>query len=513
MRRIRSMLEPRPDGGSILSMLLIATLLAPLAGATWGARLDPPFGVSRGTLAFVAAAAAVLHVLTGMRRAGGDGVGGPLARVALTSLLALGLERLITLRASGFYTENALFEGVTVLLGLHVLGSALQRAGRWRSPEHARAVRHGLLRRLRRDPDAVPVTAAAFADFVTDGIALLVVAFWVLTAFNARDVAFALMLVAGGSQLLVLVLRLPDALRALERWVKPATALALVAALHACATSALAEARGPRPRYEASGPGCGVAPADTAPPSMPRRVRLLSLAASTLGRRDPPPATSLHLNIPAFRLDVVVDSAIVSTYGVAIGMRRYRTPVGSFAVHRIVWNPWWIPPDSPWAREDTVTPPGPANPMGRVKLLIGGTYYVHGTPIARSVGSAASHGCIRMRNADAIALAMRLQDDAMVGLGAGDIVSVFADTISYAVDLPWPVPVSIGYAVAEVRLDSLLLHPDVYRRLAGGTRAAAMQALLAAGRDTLRVRRSVIGAALRRARTRHVAIALDSLLR
>jgi murein L,D-transpeptidase YcbB/YkuD len=249
----------------------------------------------------------------------------------------------------------------------------------------------------------------------------------------------------------------------------------------------------------------------TAAPGPPRvgppGVVPVALAARQTG------ALRLRLNIPAFRLDLLVDSAVDGRYGVAVGMRRYRTPIGAFAVHRVVWNPWWIPPDSPWAAKDTVTPPGPTNPMGRVKLLLDGPYYMHGTPFTASIGSAASHGCIRLRNADAIALAMRLQTHAGVGPDSLAVARLALDTASLAVDLPSPVPIDIVYELAELRGDTLVLHPDVYRRAAGRIRTLALLSLAEAGYDTSRVWRARLARALTRARTRHVAVPLDSLLR
>lgn len=114
---------------------------------------------------------------------------------------------------------------------------------------------------------------------------------------------------------------------------------------------------------------------------------------------------ALRINIPAFRLDVVDSGRTVASYPVAVGAKKWRTPVRRFVVSAVVWNPWWIPPPSDWAREDTVTPPGPGNPMGKVKIELGGAYFVHGSPDSASVGRARSHGCIRMRQGDAVALA------------------------------------------------------------------------------------------------------------
>ena len=515
MRRIRPFARPQLNGDTVLTMLLVATLVAPLPAMLWGATLPAPLHLSYGALLGVTALAATGYVALGWRRRSAGGAVDATIVAALTGVLSAVMARIIDVRATGFYTEEALFEGVAFLLVLHVLAGMLGVAGRTGRDGETRAVRHGGVRTWRRAMRMAPVTAAAFATFAIEAVALLVGVSWGLMALNFHESALVVLLLAGAMELLVIVLRLPDALRALPRWIAPSLVVVLVAATLALASCATSHARStPATVAERdAGPGCGVQPSDTV--AIPTPVRYagrvfattIALHAVTTGG-----AMSLRLNIPAYRLDVLDESTVVASYGVAVGMRRYRTPVGAFAVHRIVWNPWWVPPKSWWARKDTVTPPGPSNPMGRVKLLIGGPYYVHGTPIAASIGSAASHGCIRMRNEDAIALARRLQARAGAGPDDDELLYLLADTVSVFVDLTEPVPVDIRYAVAELRGDTLLLHPDVYRRTGGRTQEAAMLVLAGASHDTTQVRRRVLSAAVRRARSHHVAIPLDSLL-
>ena len=92
---------------------------------------------------------------------------------------------------------------------------------------------------------------------------------------------------------------------------------------------------------------------------------------------------AIEINVPAFRLDVRADTQVIRSFAIAVGMRRYPTPTGDFVISEVQWNPWWNPPDSPWAENDTVTPPGPGNPMGKVKLPLGSLLFVHGTPLQR----------------------------------------------------------------------------------------------------------------------------------
>jgi lipoprotein-anchoring transpeptidase ErfK/SrfK len=93
---------------------------------------------------------------------------------------------------------------------------------------------------------------------------------------------------------------------------------------------------------------------------------------------------------------------LVRRLGVATGQSRYPTPLGTFTVADKQYNPWWYPPTSDWAKGLKPVPPGPGNPLGtRWMGLNGGLVGIHGTPDAASIGYSASHGCIRMRIADA----------------------------------------------------------------------------------------------------------------
>ena len=92
------------------------------------------------------------------------------------------------------------------------------------------------------------------------------------------------------------------------------------------------------------------------------------------------------------------EEGAVKTYSVSVGTAQKPTPSGSFQIRKLVWNPSWHPPNEKWARGKQPKSPGdPDNPMQRVKIFFKEPdYYIHGTPATESMGSAASHGCIRM---------------------------------------------------------------------------------------------------------------------
>ena len=87
----------------------------------------------------------------------------------------------------------------------------------------------------------------------------------------------------------------------------------------------------------------------------------------------------------------------VRFFAVATGQSIYPTPLGRFAIV-VKWrNPWWYPPNSPWAQGQKPIPPGPNNPLGtRWMGLSAPGVGIHGTPSDASIGYSVSHGCIRM---------------------------------------------------------------------------------------------------------------------
>jgi lipoprotein-anchoring transpeptidase ErfK/SrfK len=88
---------------------------------------------------------------------------------------------------------------------------------------------------------------------------------------------------------------------------------------------------------------------------------------------------------------------VVRRFTVATGQAAYPTPLGRFQIV-VKWrNPWWYPPNSPWAKGESPIPPGPNNPLGtRWMGLSAPGVGIHGTNNPASIGYSLSHGCIRM---------------------------------------------------------------------------------------------------------------------
>lgn len=106
----------------------------------------------------------------------------------------------------------------------------------------------------------------------------------------------------------------------------------------------------------------------------------------------------LSADISQRQLYVWKSGEVARSYAVAVGTKSDPTPRGTFSIRRIVWNPGWVPPDEKWARGKKARSPGEKdNPMRVAKIFFREPdYYIHGTPHVESLGSAASHGCLRM---------------------------------------------------------------------------------------------------------------------
>lgn len=287
----------------------------------------------------------------------------------------------------------------------------------------------------------------------------------------------------------------------LRRIVRRSTGLAASLALAWTAGACRAPAGAPAP-----------SPAPSAIPASlgPDPSRVVAIAAPLPKLRAP---LSLVLNVPAYRLDVFERDSFVRSFDVAVGMRKYPTPRGSFAIRTIEWNPWWVPPASPWAAKEKTTPPGPDNPMGRVKLYMLPLYFLHGTPFENSIGSAASHGCVRLRNRDAIDLALLVHRFGTPSVRDATIDSVEQDLVNtrrFTVELP--VPIAVRYDRVELRGDRLVVYPDIYRVGPRLTVGDLLAALGTAGVDTNEVDDSRLRLLLRRAQQGRASITIDSLL-
>lgn len=127
--------------------------------------------------------------------------------------------------------------------------------------------------------------------------------------------------------------------------------------------------------------------------------------------------------------------------------------------------------------------------MGKVKMYFRPLYFLHGTPVVSSIGNAASHGCVRMHNEDAVALALLLHAHGAPAVSAAVLDSLLVGWVpTRTIVLSRPIPLTVRYDLAEVRGDSLYLYPDIYRLGRRADVGTAHSALNRAGVGTALVR-------------------------
>jgi lipoprotein-anchoring transpeptidase ErfK/SrfK len=110
---------------------------------------------------------------------------------------------------------------------------------------------------------------------------------------------------------------------------------------------------------------------------------------------------------PKFKLFLYQRLRLTHTYRIAIGQAGLQTPAGLHHILDKQVNPSWHVPNSSWAGSlaGQVIPPGPRDPLvARWMAIDSQGDGIHGTNEPWSIGSAASHGCIRMLPSDVIQL-------------------------------------------------------------------------------------------------------------
>lgn len=112
---------------------------------------------------------------------------------------------------------------------------------------------------------------------------------------------------------------------------------------------------------------------------------------------------TIIIHVSDNRLELYDGFVRARSYPVATGQPQYPTPQGHWVIVNKRINPTWVNPalDSWGAGSPAYIPPGPDNPLGTRALDLNASgIRIHGTYADGSIGTHASHGCIRMHIPD-----------------------------------------------------------------------------------------------------------------
>jgi L,D-transpeptidase catalytic domain/Putative peptidoglycan binding domain len=129
------------------------------------------------------------------------------------------------------------------------------------------------------------------------------------------------------------------------------------------------------------------------------KTRVVEPKVTTKDLAEKYPAVIL-INRGGFQLSLYKNLKLAKTYPIAVGQ------AGLYNIENKAVNPAWHVPNSDWAGSmaGTVVPPGPSNPIKARWMGIYAGAGIHGTDAAGSIGTNASHGCVRMLIPDVVEL-------------------------------------------------------------------------------------------------------------
>ena len=183
-----------------------------------------------------------------------------------------------------------------------------------------------------------------------------------------------------------------------------------------------------------------------------------------------PKDTRVVVNIPAYRMDVFKDGSLVKSYKIGIGYPEFPLPTGLRKAQSIIFNPTWTPPDEPWVAKmknvsagEKVAAGSKLNPLGPIKIPIGGPSLIHGGKSPAKLGTFASHGCVGLTTPQVQDFAKLLAQLGGAQLTDAELSEYGKDkTQTKQVKLERQVPVELRYETIVVEDGKLHIYRDVY---------------------------------------------------
>src|SRR6266481_3882153 len=188
------------------------------------------------------------------------------------------------------------------------------------------------------------------------------------------------------------------------------------------------------------------------------------------GPNQVPNDSRVVVNAPAFRMDVFEAGRLIKSYKIGIGYPQFPLPTGLRKARTIIFNPTWTPPDEPWVAKmkdisvgEKVEAGSKLNPLGPIKIPIGGPSLIHGGKSPAKLGTFASHGCVGLTTPQVQDFAKLLAQLGGANLTDTDIAAYArAKTETKQVKLPNAIPVELRYETIVVEDGKLHIFRDIY---------------------------------------------------
>lgn len=180
-----------------------------------------------------------------------------------------------------------------------------------------------------------------------------------------------------------------------------------------------------------------------------------------------PKDTRIVVNIPAFRMDVFHEGTLMKSYKIGIGYQQFPLPTGFRKAEIIIFNPTWKQPNESWASNPGLVVPAGAkgNPLGPIKIPIGGANLIHGGKELWKIGTFASHGCVGLTNNQVKDFAKVLAEASDTQLREETMAAFLRKrTRTQVVKLGKLVPVELRYETIVVEDGLLHIYRDVYNK-------------------------------------------------
>jgi len=183
-----------------------------------------------------------------------------------------------------------------------------------------------------------------------------------------------------------------------------------------------------------------------------------------------PNDSRIVVNAPAYRMDVFDAGRLIKSYKIGIGYPQFPLPTGLRKAKVIIFNPTWTPPDEPWVAKmkdvsagEKVEAGSRLNPLGPIKIPIGGPSLIHGGKSPAKLGTFASHGCVGLTTPQVKDFAKMLARLGGGSLTDEDLAKFGSDkTQTKQLKLTKAVPVELRYETIVVEDGKLHIYRDVY---------------------------------------------------